>query len=503
MLDPFAELIATRLARLPWREGTMPVHVAGGRPLTSTAAGVRALAVVRALRAHLEGTALVGVLTGLRTISAEDEEETRHLSHGAATDLVWSLGTPGGSAAHPDGAFEWSARAARREQSMAAQLQRADATDRARAADDDDPERAGLARRRREIERQLTDLRAIRPALDALVGVAQLAVAGASLATLWPALRSFLERWLLQPGKGPRVQAILDERLARTVGDSASGALDGDDALRLVEEAVVAARVPAGRFGEPAVYIGTVRDAVGLRFHAVRTVGLAEGYLPDPPREDPVLPDALRAGLASEGRPVSPTTIADRALAGLHALDVVVHDAEKHVSLSAPRLDLERSQREPSSVLLEAAAALGRPHSATGERHSFIPDAAALRRDAFLPARRDGLRFRRHLPLAEAAWQDGVAAGELAIPARWLSAPALDLGRIRALLDADGPGPMDGFLGAADDVRVPGLTPVAPLAVYPRHPAGLPAPLPVQSGAGPGRPCGGAAAARDRPALLR
>jgi RecB family exonuclease len=512
-LDPFAELIATRLARLPWpgdppragddapragddaprsgREeaggGTLPVHVFNGRPLTATAAGARALAVVRALRAHLAGEALIGVLPALRPTAAEGEEDARRLSHGTATELIWTLGTAGGSSGRPEGALDWSACAASREQSWSAQLQRAEAADNREAiaraqvndlanapgrepvtepppASNDDPEQAGLVRRRRELERLLTNLRAVRPALDALVGVAQLAVGGASLATLWPALHAFLEDWLLQPGAGPRVQTLLEERLAAAVGDSASGALTADDALRVVEGAIAAARLPAGRFGEPAVYVGTVRDAVGLRFHAVRIVGLAEGYLPDPPREDPVLPDSLRAGLAvGWARPVAPTTIADRALAGLHALDVVVRDAEKRVSLSAPRLDLERSQREPSSVMLEAAAALGRPHAVTGERPSFIPDAASLERDAFLPARRDRGRFRRELPLAESAWQDGVATGELAIPARWLVAPALDLQRIRALLDADEPGPMDGILGALD-IRVPGLTPEWPLS---------------------------------------
>ncbi|MGH7393324.1 MAG: PD-(D/E)XK nuclease family protein, partial [Candidatus Rokuibacteriota bacterium] len=49
-VDPVGGLVAERLARLPWRDGTLPVHVAGGLPLVGTAAGARALAVVRALR---------------------------------------------------------------------------------------------------------------------------------------------------------------------------------------------------------------------------------------------------------------------------------------------------------------------------------------------------------------------------------------------------------------------------------------------------------------------
>jgi RecB family exonuclease len=460
-LDPFAGLIAERLARLPWPGGATPVYVAGGWPLTSTASGARALAAVRALRAHLGGVALAALLPALRTMPPTDATgaESHHLSHGAATDLVWSLGTPGGNPAHPEGALDWATRAAHREPTLAAQLERA------QNAGDDDPEQAGLARRARDIERLLNDLRAVRPALEALVEVARLAVGGATLAALWPAFAAFLERWLLQPGDGPRVQVLLDERLAAAARDPTCGALVGDDALRIIEETILTLRLATGRFGEPAVYVCTVQDAVGLRFKAVRVVGLAEGYLPDPPREDPVLPDTLRAALAAGGaRPVAPTTIADRALVGLHALDAVVRDAEARVALSAPRLDLERSQREPSSVLLEAAAALGRPNAVSGQPGAVIPDTQALRRDAFLPARTAALTFRRQLPLGEAAWQDGVAAGLLSIPDRWRTVPAIDLVRIERLIDAPEAGAMDGFLTSCGDVPVPGLTAEWPLS---------------------------------------
>jgi hypothetical protein len=115
----------------------------------------------------------------------------------------------GGNAARPDGALEWAARLAAREPQLEAQLARA------RAAGDD-PERAGLARTARELEleRLLGDLRAARPAIEALVDVARLVVQKAPLAVLWPALRDFLAAWLLQPGAGARVHALLDERLA-------------------------------------------------------------------------------------------------------------------------------------------------------------------------------------------------------------------------------------------------------------------------------------------------
>jgi hypothetical protein len=456
-LDPLAALVSERLARLPWQDSPLPVHVAGGLPLTGTASGARTLAVVRALRAHLGGAALADVLPALRTVAPDG----RHLALGAATDLVWSLGAVGGNPANPAGALEWAARAAAREPDLTGQLEVA-----LRAGDD--PEQAGLARKARDLERLLADLRAVRPAIEALVGVARLVVAQASLADLWPALRAFLEAWLLQPGEGPRAPALLDERMAGVSADAACGTLAGDEALRMIEDVIASVRLPAGRFGEPAVYVGTVREAASLPLRAVRVIGLAEGHLPPLPREDPVLPDSLRAGLRApgvEGRSTTPTTAADRALDTLHVLDAVIRNAEARIVLSVPRLDVERSLREPASVLLEAAAALGRPNAATGQPGARIPDAVALRRDAFTPGRQAALDFRRLFPLGETAWQDAVALGALGLPPRWRGVTSLDLDRVAALRDAADAGALDGILGiAAAGATVPGLTPARPIS---------------------------------------
>ncbi len=453
-LDPLAGLVAGRLARLPWRDGTLPVHVAGGLPLVGSAAGARALAVVRALRAHLAAEALAEVLPALRT-SAPDG---RHLTHGAAMDLVWSLGTVGGNPARPEGAIEWSVRAAGRDSELEGELAAARAAEEAGG---------GAGRRARDIERLLADLRAARPALDALVAVARHAVGGAGLAAVWPELREFLEEWLLQPGEGLRVQDLLDERLGALSSDSACGTLAGDDALRLIEETAATARLPSGRFGDPAVYVGTVRDAVGLAFRAVRVIGLSEGHLPSVSREDPVVPDVLREGLSTEG--ASPPTAADRALEDLHALDAVVRGGAERVALSAARLDVERSQREPSSIILEAAAALGRPNRATGERGATIPDSTALRRDGFAPAREAAATFRGERPLGEASWQEGVSRRAIGVPPRWRGTRAMDLDRVARVASPDEPGPMDGLLGAAAaGLPVPGLTaerPISPSAM--------------------------------------
>lgn len=458
-LDPLAGLVTDRLARLPWRGGSLPVYVAGGLPVACLAAGARALAVLRTLRTYLAGEVLAEVLPALRTAAADG----RHLSHGAAMDLVWALGTVGGNAAKPAGALEWSVRARERETELENELEHA------RAAE----EAGGKAgRRARDLERLLTDLRAIRPALDALVEVARAVLDSAALAVLWPALRDFLGTWLLQPGEGPRVQALLDERLAPIASDTTCGTLAGDEALRIIEDTLVSTRVVTGRFGEPAVYVGTVRDATGLHFRAVRVIALAEGHLPSIVREDPVVPDAVREALSASGRPAllgSPPTAADRALDDLHVLDVVVRNAVDRVALSAPRLDVERSQREPSSVILEAAAALGRPNRVTGERGATIPDLASLRRDAFAPAREAATLFRQQRPLGEAAWQDGVSARAFGAPGHWGEVRSLELERVARIWAPDTFGPMDGLLGAAAvPLLVAGLS-----AEWPISPSGL------------------------------
>jgi len=455
-LDPLAGFIASRLARVPWHEGSLPVHVAGGLPLAYFTAGARALAVVRALRGHLAAGSLADVLPALRSSTADG----RHLSRGAAMNLAWSLGTVGGNPARPEGALDWADRAADREADLLEQLARA------QAIENETPE-AGLARRAIDIERLLSDLQAIRPALGALVGLAQLAVNGANLTTLWPRLFSFFDEWLLQPGDGPGVHVILNERLDRMASDEQCGTLAGEEALRIVEEVMTSARVPIGHFGDPSLYLGTVREAVGLQFRAVRVVGLAEGHLPSMPPEDPVMPDALRDSLRfPHAQPAAflPTAI-DRSLNDLHTLDLVVRNVRSHVAFSAARVGIDRSEREPSSVILEAAAALGRPNRSTGEAGAIIPDAAALRRDSFEPARQAAARFRGETPLGEAAWQDCVSRKAISVPPHWRGIETLDLGRVEDLTAGGPAGPLDGiFTNAPVQIQIHGLTPDLPIS---------------------------------------
>ncbi len=104
-----------------------------------------------------------------------------------------------------------------------------------------------------------------------------------------------------------------------------------------------------GRFGE-GVLVGSLAMGVGLDLDLVAVVGMAEGLVPSPPRDDSLLPDrerqaaggtlALRSdGVGRQQRELLATLAA----------------ASSHV-LSHPRGDLRRSsERVPSRWLLEAA----------------------------------------------------------------------------------------------------------------------------------------------------
>jgi PD-(D/E)XK nuclease superfamily protein len=454
--DPLAQLVADRLERLPFEGGALPVHVAGGVPAVATAAGARLLAVLRALASHLPAEALAPVLPALRIAEpgAGEPGHRAHVAHGEAVELAYGLGTVGGNAARPEGALDWAARASGRMAELEAELEAARAGGGSGARD---------ARRR---ERQLENLRATHPALAALAGVAFSVVGDAPLALLWSEVHSFLRRWLLAPGDGGAIVARLAESLAPACSGALGTALTGEDALAAVEDRLLALRVPRGRFGAPAVYVGTVSGAAGLDFGAVRVIGLCEGALPSQPVEDPVLPERARAALedASPGR-VLPRAD-DRAAAQVHGLASAIRGAREAVALSAPRVDLARTEREPASLFIDAAAALARPGAVGGERADAVPSPGALRRDHFRPSAEARAAFRAARPVSEASWLDRAAHGAAGLPPRWERDPVLDLRRIAALSAGDGAlGPADGVLGLGEPFPpVPGLGPEHPIS---------------------------------------
>jgi hypothetical protein len=449
--DPLAQLVADRLERLPFEGGPLPVFVAGGLPAVSIAAGARVLGVLRALGSRLSAETLAPVLPALRL---DGDAARTHLTHGEAMELAFGLGTAGGNAAHPEGALEWSSRATARLAELEAAL--------ARARTDED----SAARERGRLERTLANLRAVRPALDALVDVERAVLGGEPLAAVAGALGAFLSRWLLLPGEGASLPARLAEALAPSCGGALGKALHGEDALEVVERHLFALRVPHGRFGAPAVYVGTVAGAAGIDFTAVRVVGLCEGVLPSAQREDPIVPGALREALerAAPGR-VLPRA-EDRVTAQVHALALAVQGARAAVALSAPRVDLAGTEREPASIFVDAGAALARPDASTGKPAEAVPDGSALRRDAFRPAAAAAAAFRSEHPVTESSWLDRVARVAPELPPGWTGAPILDLGRLAALRAPVGPlGAADGVLGPGDPFpELPGISAERPIS---------------------------------------
>jgi len=457
-LDPVATMLVDRLARRG-----ISAHVSGGIPACTTAAGARALAVVRALQSYLGFEQLAEVLPTLRLAHQEGEaraasERPRRLTRGAARHLAFGLGTVGGNPGHPSGALEWSSRLRARREAVERKILEASVD----VEDDDERQRARRAR-------LVVNMHAIEPALDALVDLARDVVVGTSLRDLAPRMAAFLQQWLLSPGEGRAVIASLAERLASLAADASWGALAGEDALRAMENTLLMQRVAVGRFGDASVHIDTLVRAAGLPFEAVRMLGLAEGALPSPPREDAVLPERARAVLRAPGLAGS-----DRSTAQLHAVDRVVRDTRRVVVFSAPRLGADRTYREPSSLFVEAATALGRPNTRTGRHEGAVPDGRALRRDAFLPARKEASDFSYRTPLAEAAWHERIArvaeraaidpCDRRVVPARWCSEAHLDPSRMAALRGAEG-GPNDGLLGdVARSLRLPGLSAERPLS---------------------------------------
>jgi hypothetical protein len=288
------------------------------------------------------------------------------------------------------------------------------------------------------------------------------------LGVLWGALRAFLRDDVLLPGGADRTLGPLGEALAPACNPAASLSslsLEGDAGLDAIRDALLSLRTGRGRFGEPAVYVGTVASAAGLAFDAVRIVGLAEGSIPSAPREDPVLPGFLRELVEAHAGVILPSP-EDRVTSQLHALHAVVLGTRRALALSAPRVDLARTEREPAALLVEVAAALGRPHRRTGARADPVPDAQALRRDAFEPARERAAAFRRDHPVTEGDWLVRAARGRADLPPRWRADAVLDLPRVAALLRPPVRlGARDGVLTAgAPFPAVPGLDPSRPIS---------------------------------------
>lgn len=430
--DPYVALLCGRLARLPFEGGLgLPTFAPEGLPATSAAEGARLLQLVRALRRHLDAASLAALLPVLRTDpdgnAKQDGEvsDRRPLSHASAAAIAYGLGTLGGNPADPRGALSWVESLAASEARIAPALaDPAQERDRSRLG--------GLAR----------ELRRVRSSVDALVGVARVVIEEAPLREIWSVVAAFARERLVVPPPPSGLLPRLDELFESRTASSAVSALAGEDALRVIEELLLEQRLVRGRFGDPAIYVGTIGGAAGLPFRAVRVVGLTEGAVPSVPREDPVLPDSLRRLLGGGVR-----TTQDTAERELHRIDRVARDTTESIAFSAPRLDAQRSQREVSSLYVELAAALSRPAEGAPDRPAAIPSTRALERLYLGAARREHASLRPRIAVLDATREALIAGSTVLAAGTFAGDGALDVARIERLLDPGAPpGELDGVL---------------------------------------------------------
>jgi len=405
--EPLGLLVAQRIAALPWPEAArQPVYLACGRPATSTAAGARMLALIRAVAAYLPAEALVELLPRLRLEGADG-----HLSPRRAREVVRTLATLGGSAARPRDALVWSER-----------LRRLDL----------DPRVRGIA-----------------PALDALVGLVEHVLAGEQLGALWRAIRAFTYSYVIMPGDPETVLEPLHAEMTALADDAVTDGVIGVEAVELVAERLEALRLYEGRFGDPSVYVGTIEGAAGLSFTSVRVLGLAESVFPGTLRADPLLPGGVRERLSRYAM----ATDDDYATSRLQALHQIIRNVRERLVLSVSHSDVDGSEREPSAMFVEVAVALGRPNATSGEPARIVPTALELERDGFAPARAMQQAARASSPLLPSCWQDAVAARAAEIPSEWQRRAVTDPREVDARAAR-----MHGLLGDASLARsVPGL----------------------------------------------
>jgi ATP-dependent helicase/nuclease subunit B len=190
-----------------------------------------------------------------------------------------------------------------------------------------------------------------------------------------------------------------------------------DEFAVLLEAALLAPVEPGPEPRHGKVFVGELRQALGLPFRLVVLPGLVEQGFPAPPRQDPILLDEERELLHAQqpgGRPgLSLTT--QRPAEERLAFRLAAAAAERELLLTYPRVDTPSGRaRVPSFFLLRVAeAATGQPCDFTGleafpphERVALVPAP---------PAARAAPLDRREWLLAQATRaREGGAAGRAA-----------------------------------------------------------------------------------------
>ncbi|HET6338836.1 MAG TPA: hypothetical protein VFG30_36710, partial [Polyangiales bacterium] len=331
--EPYGSLLRARLAALPWAEPSTATFSERGIPLTERPDGTRLLLAVRALQQGLSRDSLAPLLPLLRP--SDEDCRVRGLAH--AWELLNTVAAIGGGQSNLEAGSIWpQAWSNALKRLTSAPLQSAGLEERE-------------LQRRAELQSVLASLAA---AVEALAGTLAAVVANEPLNLLWTRIMDFVDAHLKLPPSIPPVTAVLSQACRQFQGHETREPT-GVDALSWLDETLCSSVLRSARYGMPAVYLGTLAGARGLRFRAVRIVGLVEGSVPSAVREDPVLPDAARAAL-------SPFLLSSRQRAHMQLtwFDDAVRSASERLSLTAPRVSLEGSTRQPAAVLLDVMRAL-------------------------------------------------------------------------------------------------------------------------------------------------
>lgn len=214
---------------------------------------------------------------------------------------------------------------------------------------------------RDRLARELSDLGALEAyALPLLELLSQLPTE-ATFRVWLEHLASLATRALKQP---QRVLGVLQELFPLSeVGPASLAQVRATLTPRLLELTTIEQKSPMGQ-----VYVAPVEAARGLEFDVVFVPALAERLFPQKVREDPLLPDAARAGLAA---PLE--TNEGRVAAERLALTLALGAASKAVVLSWPRIEAEHARpRVPSFYVLEVLQAV----------HGHLPSFEAAQRSA-------------------------------------------------------------------------------------------------------------------------
>ena len=229
----------------------------------------------------------------------------------------------------------------------------------------EEPESARITRFERDL-RNLAHLRAFAlPIVDALADWPDQAMWG-----------EWIDRFGDLAGQALRRPARVLQTLAELRPMADVGPVSLDEARDVLHDRLVSLdwEPPLRRYGR--LFVGTPLQARGRSFRVVFVPGLAERVVPQRPREDPLLLDAVRDGIP--GTPLARQD--DRAAAERLLLKIAIGAASERLYLSYPRLDVaETRARVPSFYALDVMRAI------TGT----IPDHRVLAADAAAGVRRE------------------------------------------------------------------------------------------------------------------